>query len=97
MREMSAFRRWLIELLGGTTTTCCHRWQVLIEHYPHYAWGKWECTLCKVSENFPNDEPPVPIETAICSLGDVHIVNGRKVVKSKPKTKGGERNSRRKG
>jgi hypothetical protein len=74
---VSEFRQWLIRLLGGKVEICKHRWKVLIEHYPRYAWDKWICTHCNVAKDFPHDEPPVPIKTEICNLGDVHIVNGK--------------------
>lgn len=54
---------------------CQHKWRILIEHYPSFASDLWTCKKCSKSQSFPNNEPPVKIKTAICDLGDVHIVN----------------------
>lgn len=76
---MSAFRAWLIRKLGGVVKTCDHKWRILIEHYPSFTKDYWECTRCNIAKVFPNGDPPVPLQTEICSLGDVHIVNGMKL------------------
>ena len=74
---MNKLRSWLIRALGGTIKTCGHDdWRVLIEHYPTFAWDKWQCAICGICKDFPNNAPPVPIETAICCMGHVHIANG---------------------
>jgi hypothetical protein len=76
-RKVAAFKQWLIRKLGGTVKTCNHRWRVLIEHYPTYAWDKWECERCKICKDFPHSDPPTPLKTEICNLAHVHIVNNR--------------------
>lgn len=73
--EMNALRQWLIRKLGGSVNICDHKWKILIEHYPTYSWDKWLCKRCDLAKDFPNSQPPIPIKTAICDLGDVHIVN----------------------
>jgi len=74
---MSTFRQWFIRKLGGTVKTCNHKWRVLIEHYPTYTKDYWKCERCGYHKVFENSEPPVPLQTEICNLGGVHIVNGR--------------------
>jgi hypothetical protein len=74
---MDNLRQWLIRRLGGTPKEPCnHKWRILIEHYPSYTKDYWQCGRCKVMKIFQNDEPPVPVQTEICNLGDIHIVNG---------------------
>jgi len=73
---MTSFRYWLIRQLGGTVKTCNHKWRILIQRYPTYAWDKWQCVRCNTCKDFPNNAPPEPLRTEICNLGDVHIVNG---------------------
>lgn len=71
---INRLRQWLITHLSEKTP-CTHRWYVIIEHYPTYAWDKWCCADCGYCQDFPNSEPPVKLEQEICSLGHLHIVN----------------------
>lgn len=75
MKRMHEFRQWLIRKLGGTVKVCNHKWFVLIEHYPTYAWDKWGCRHCGVVKDFPHSEPPDLIKAELCSLAHWHIVN----------------------
>lgn len=57
---------------------CEHpRWRILLENYPSYTKDYWECRRCGRTQVFQNSEPPVKLKTEICSLGHLHIVNGR--------------------
>lgn len=75
---MKAIRDWLIRWLGGTPKAPCkHEWYVMIECYPRFTHDYWSCRKCGFTKAYPNDEPPEPLKTEVCNLGDVHIVNGR--------------------
>lgn len=58
---------------------CQHRWRVLLEHYPSYAYDWWTCDLCGEDLQCTHDEAPIKIETEICNWGHIHIVNGKGV------------------
>lgn len=73
MAEMvKTLKLWL-----GIIKPCNHRWRIMIENYPTFTKNYWCCTRCDKWKVFQHDAPPVKIKTEICSLGHVHIINGR--------------------
>lgn len=71
-------RNWLIRKLGGVPKEPCkHKWYVGIEHYPRFTQDYWACRRCQIWRVYQHGDPPEPLQTEICNLAHVHIMNGR--------------------
>lgn len=81
--ETSRGSKWLTKLFEWFSPSlpkckCARpRWRVMLECYPSFTKDYWECARCNQTQVFDNNQPPVKLKYEVCSLGHLHIMNGR--------------------